>query len=68
MAEANQSGSLLDNLVGQRVEGADPVIEAGQQAPLSHETVYPAAEVVHGGVDQGHDQNFLLITHALHQL
>ena len=33
------------------MEGADPVVETGQQPFVSHKSVHPAAEIIHRGVD-----------------
>ena len=53
--------------MGQGVQGADPVVEAGEQTPGPDKTIHPAAEVIDRGVDQGDNQHFLLILHPLDQ-
>ena len=58
--EADHGGFLADDVVRQPVQRADAVAEMRQQAARLDKAADAVGEVVHGRVDQGDDQHFLV--------
>lgn len=65
IGEADEVGAFGDDVAGEAVQGADAVAEAGEEAERFGELAYAVGEVVYGGVDEGDDEDFLVVAQVL---
>jgi aminotransferase len=59
--EADQIRPLAHDVVGQPVQGPHAHPHARDQAARAQEARHPRREVVHRGIDQGHDEHLLVL-------